>query len=202
MLNATAATLMHQVSRRAGLHVLHVFSRRLRPVPAPRLAGVSCRVLQHRELGRRPGDVCVGVFVDGEPAGYAWYAYEDAPHVNGVRVRIPPHLIYRFKVYVLPAYRGRGLAPYLYRAADELVARPGRERVVTCVAVQNLSSVIASVRAGDIPHGLLAYWQWRRHFVAVHSPATLDLGLNFYRAPAAESLRSARAGSRESRAET
>ncbi len=202
VINAIVSAVMHQAARRAGLHVFHVFARRLGArAPLPPAPEVTCRRLTDEELGpRRAGDLCVGVFVGGEPAGYAWYAYDDAPHVDGVRVRIPPNAIYRFKVFVLPAYRGRGLAPYLYRAADPLVARPGRERVITCVAVQNLSSVIASMRGRDLPHGFLGYWQTRKRFFALHSPATRDLGLRFYRAPASGSLPSARPRNLPSRA--
>lgn len=183
------SAVLHQAARHGGLHVFNVFSRRLRggppPPPAP---DFSCRRLRGAELPARcRGDLCVGAFVDGELVGYAWYAYAEAPHVNGVRVRVPPHAIYRFRVYVLPAYRGRGVAPYLYAAADPLVARPGRSVVVTCVSLQNLPSSAASRSSGDSLVGWLAYWQSGERFIAARSPAVQSFGLEFCAAPARES---------------
>jgi GNAT superfamily N-acetyltransferase len=188
MPNAMLSAVLHQAARHGGLHVFNVFSRRLRAAPpAPPGPGFACRRLREEELpARRRGDVCVGAFIDGELVGYAWYAYAEAPHVNGVRVRVPPHAIYRFRVFVLPAFRGRGVAPYLFAAADPLVAKPGRSVVVTCVPLQNLASAAASRRGGDSLLGWLGYWHSGERFIAARSPAVRSCGLEFCFAPARE----------------
>jgi GNAT superfamily N-acetyltransferase len=187
MLERMLSPVLHQAARHGGVHILNVFSRRLRSDPPPPAPNVTCRRLREEELPARcKGEVCVGAFVDGELVGYAWYAYDDAPHVKGVRVRVPAHAIYRFKVYVLPAYRGRGVAPFLYAAADRLVARPGRTTVVTCVALQNLPSLAASRRSGETLLGWLGYWQSGERFSAARSPAVQSFGLEFYFARARE----------------
>jgi GNAT superfamily N-acetyltransferase len=189
------AFLMHQAARRGGLHVFGVYYRRLGAAAARALEpGLSCRRLEQQELLDlcadpglelrqamvRDGNTCIGAFSDGELAGYVWFACSDAPHVNGVRVSVPAQAIYRFKAFVRPAYRGRGIAPYLYGAADELVAQPGRRYVVNCVALQNGASVAASLRSGDGPLGHLGYWQAGRRFFALHTREVELFGLRFY----------------------
>jgi len=198
---AMLAALLNQAERRGGLHVFRVFHRRLgaasAPPPAP---GLECRrlsggellalcadpALELREAMVRAtlarGDACVGAFLEGRLAGYAWFAYDEAPHVNGVRVQVPARAIYRFKAFVRPACRGRGIAPFLYAAADAIVARPGRESVVNCIAAQNGASIAASLKSGGAPLGWLAYWQGRGRFFALHSRSVAALGLRFYRA--------------------
>src|SRR5687767_891670 len=95
--------LMHQAARRGGLHVLGVYYRRLGDAAARALEpGLSCRRLDEpellalcadpelelREAMVREGNTCVGAFAGGELAGYVWFAYRNAPHVNGVRVDV------------------------------------------------------------------------------------------------------------------
>ena len=190
------ALLMHQAARRGGLHVFGVYCRRLGAAATRALEpGLSCRRLEQQELLGlcadpelelreamvREGNACVGAFSGDDLAGYVWFAYGDAPHVNGVRVSVPPQAIYRFKAFVRPAYRGRGIAPYLYGAADPLVAQPGRRTVVNCVAVQNRASIAATLRSGDVPLGHLAYWQAGGRFLALHTRPVELFGLRFYR---------------------
>jgi len=193
------AAFLHQAARRGGLHVFRVYWRRLGAgaalASAPELA---CRRLGDDELLARcadprlglgeamvrdallRGDACVGAFCGGELAGYAWFSYDDAPHVGGVRVSVPAPAIYRYKAFVLPAHRGRRIAPFLYGAADDLVAKPGRRYVVNCIALQNRSSVAASLRSGAAPLGHLGYWQAGTRFLALHSRSVELFGLRFY----------------------
>ena len=192
-------TLMHQAARRGGLHVFRVYYRRLGAAAARTLnPELSCRPLGEREIvsfcadpqldlsermvlaALSHGNVCLGAFSGGELAGYVWFAYADAPHVDGVRVSVPGEAIYRFKAFVRPGYRGRGIAPLLYGATDDMVARPGRRYVVNCIALQNGPSIAASLRSGDEPLGHLGYWQAGRRFVALHSRAVELFGLRFY----------------------
>lgn len=192
------AALLNQAERRGGLHVFRVFHRRLgaasAPPPAP---GLECRRLSGGELlalcadpalelreamvraALARGDACVGACLEGRLAGYAWFAYDEAPHVNGVRVQVPARAIYRFKTFVRAACRGRGIAPFLYAAADAIVARPGRESVVNCIALQNRASIAAALKSGDAACGYLAYWQARGRFLALHSRKVAALGLRF-----------------------
>src|SRR5215470_12872838 len=190
---------MHQAARHGGLHVLRVFSRPLgqaaQGAPPP---GLDLRPLGEeelvawrrdpeldlheamiRELYRR-GDRCLGALDGSALVGYVWFAYGVAPHVDGIRVEVPPHVVYRFKAFVRAPYRGRGIAPALYEAADPLISRPGLDAVVDCIAPQNQPSIAATVRSGSRPLGALAYWRAGHWFLSFHSPAVRRLGLRFH----------------------
>jgi GNAT superfamily N-acetyltransferase len=191
--------LMHQVAKRGGLHVLRVFCRELgaaacsatrpalelRPLaPAELLSHCRDPELDLREAmiheALRRGDLCLGALQGSALLGYVWFAYEIAPHVDGIWVRVPPRAVYRFKSFVRPSFRGMGIAGALYGAADAVVGRPGRAAVVSCVAVQN-ASIAATLKSGSRPLGALAYWQAGPCFVAFHSRSVRRLGLRFYR---------------------
>ena len=193
------AFAMRQLARNGGLQVFRVFHRRLDggQASAAVLPGLEIRPLSQTEVlghckasldlseqavraafGR--GGVCVGALKGEALAGYAWFALDRAPHVNGVWVEVPSQAVYRYKAFVHPAYRGRGVAPALYRFADRLFAGSGREYVVNCIATHNFSSIAASKSSGAMTLGFLGYWQRGRRFVAFHSPAVQRFGLRFY----------------------
>ena len=190
---------MHQVAKRGQLHVLRVFSRPLVPearsAPPPGLdlrplgqaellaysrdPGLDLREAMIREALQR-GDRCLGALDGNALVGYVWFAYGIAPHVEGIWVKVPPRAVYRFKAFVRPSHRGRGIAAALYGVADPLVGRPGLDTVVDCVAVQNLPSIAATLKSGSRPLGALAYWRVSRWFLSLHSPEVRRLGLQFY----------------------
>jgi GNAT superfamily N-acetyltransferase len=193
--------LLHQAARRGGLQLLRVFSRALRAAargaPPPglqlRVLGIEELVAHSRDTGLELREatvrdayahdgLCVGALDGATLAGYAWFAYGRAPHVDGIAVQVPAHVVYRYKAFVRPAYRGRGIAASIYDMADPHVARPGRDTIVDCVAPQNRPSVAATLKSGSRPLGALGYWRAGPCFAAFHSPAVRRLGLRFHRA--------------------
>lgn len=192
---------MHQAARHGDMHVLRVFARPLRDAArsAP-LPGVDVRPLGEEELVAwrrdpeldlregmirevyRRGDRCLGALYGAALVGYVWFAYGIAPHVDGIWVKVPPRVVYRFKAFVRASYRGRGIAPALYDAADPLIAKPGLDTVVDCIALQNRPSIAATLRSGSRPLGAVGYWRVGSRFLSFHSPAVRRLGLRFYRA--------------------
>jgi len=194
--------LMNQAAKRGRLHVVRVFSRPLdraaRSAPPP---GLELRPLGVEELvsySREPaldlreamireamqrGDRCLGALDGAALVGYVWFAYAIAPHVEGIWVRVPPRAVYRFKAFVRPSYRGRGIAAALYGVADPIVGKPGVDTVVDCIAVQNAPSIAATLKSGSRPLGTLVYWRASRWFLSLHSPSVRRLGLQFYLAP-------------------
>jgi ribosomal protein S18 acetylase RimI-like enzyme len=193
------AALMNQLGRRLGVHLFRVFHRRLgEAAPADAPQGFDLRVLSEAELiahsadpeldlsektsreALRRGHVCVGAVAGEKLAGYVWFAYDSAPHVKGVWVDVPPQAIYRYKSFVRAVYRGRRIAPALYRFADAVVARPGREYVLDCIATHNFASIAASERSGGKTFGYLAYWQAGSRFVSYHSRSLKRRGFRFY----------------------
>jgi ribosomal protein S18 acetylase RimI-like enzyme len=191
--------VMHQLARRAGVHLYRVFQRRLEgatPLPFP--TGYEPAALSQSEAlsacaelrldlsepsvraAYAAGGVCVGARQAGALIGYVWFAFEAAPHVAGIWVKVPPGAIYRYKALVLPEHRGKGIAPALYRFADHLFDGMGREAVVNCIATHNFASTAASLRSGAESLGYIGYWQRGKAFFPYHSPAVRALGLRFY----------------------
>jgi len=199
VLRTAHAVVMHQLGRRGGLHVFRVFRRKLDPsapwhFPAQYDFGVlteaetlaECRDpalgLSEgavREAYRRRG-VCIGARKAGALVGYVWFAFETAPHLHSVWVKVPTHAIYRYKAFVRPAHRGKGIAPALYRFADRVFHGQGREEFVNCIATHNFASITASQRSVACTLGYLGYWQTDTGFRSFHSGAVRRFGLRFY----------------------
>jgi GNAT superfamily N-acetyltransferase len=181
-----------------GVRAYAVFSRALGSAVAARPAGLALRMVPEREamkLAADPcldlrapsvraafarGDLCVGAFDGGKLAGYAWFAQAPAPHVMGLQVRFAAHVVYTYKTFVRPQYRGRGIAPALYAFPDAHFRALGRSEAALCVDTHNRASIAAARKSGGALAGWLAYWHRGRHFRAYHSPGLAPLGLRFY----------------------
>jgi len=191
--------VMQQLARRGGVHLYRVFQRRLEgaaPLPFPpgyvpaalsqaeTLSACADPLLELSAPSVRAayaaGGVCVGARQAGALIGYVWFAFEAAPHVAGIWVKVPAGAIYRYKALVLRQHRGKGIAPALYRFADHLFEGMGREAVVNCIATHNFASTAASLRSGAESLGYIGYWQRGARFFSYHSPAVRALGLRFY----------------------
>ena len=166
---------MSRLARHARLHAFRIFARRLgaaRPDPA------GC--LDYRFLGERDvlplcadpslelagskvkaaygrGDLCVGAFDGAHLAGYCWFALSAAPYLNGAWLEFPPELVYTYKSYVRPAFRGRGVAAALYRFADPVFLECGRETAIVCIESHNWPSIAAARRGGFSVAGCAVY---------------------------------------------
>lgn len=142
--------------------------------PALELAESTARAALAR------GEVCVGALHSGKLAGYAWFAYRPAPHVAGVWMAFDRQAIYVYRAFVHPAHRGLGVAPALYRFADQRFIREGRRLALICIEAGNRPSIIAAERSGARGAGFAAYFQARGGFFAVRSPGAARLGFRFY----------------------
>jgi ribosomal protein S18 acetylase RimI-like enzyme len=191
-----AERIMGRLARHAGLRVFRVFGRELEPrTRAP--GQPACRFLAEREvlglcadasLDLVPrkvraafdrGDLCAGAFAGGELAGYCWFALSPAPQLDGAWLEFRPDVVYTYKSYVRPAFRGRGVAAALYRFADAHFLERGRTHAVLCVESHNRPSIAAALRSGFSGAGYAAYAghaRWR----AWCSRAAAGFGLRFY----------------------
>lgn len=196
MVRQAYARLMRALARRAGLRVFRFFSRPL-DAPAVALPGLTLRLLGEAELLRAcadpqlelreegiraahaRGDLCVGA-LDGETvAGYCWLAFSPVHHLDGVWVRFGTESVWTYKSLVRPSYRSRGIAPAVYRFADDLCRQRGRSSSILCVEDHNAPSSAAALRAGYTPSGRAA-WLRRGRFRAWYSRAVADRGVRFY----------------------
>jgi ribosomal protein S18 acetylase RimI-like enzyme len=194
---STYVRVMSRLGQQAGLRVFRVFGRRLRArvgAPASRL---DCRLLKEREVlalcadaaldlvpskvqaAYARGDLCVGAYQDGKLAGYCWFALSAAPHMDGAWLEFPEHVVYIYKSYVRPAFRGRGIAATLYGFADALFLQRGRTHAVLCVESHNRPSIAAARRSGFADAGYAAYLGGAR-LRAWCSRAAAGSGLRFF----------------------
>ena len=191
------AAVMSRLARHAGLRVFRVFGRRLEPQARVAGRGLDYRLLSKRDLlplcadasldlspskvraayGR--GDLCVGAFERGVLAGYCWFALAAAPHLDRAWLEFPPHVVYTYKSYVRPAFRGRGIAAAMYRVADGLFLGRGRTHAVICVESHNWPSIAAARRSAFAAAGYAAYVGGAR-LRAWCSRAAAAYGLRFF----------------------
>lgn len=187
---------MSRLGRHAGLRLFRVFARTLQP--GQNEAGApECRVLDEGEalalcadasLELAParvqaafarGDLCVGAFHRGELAGYCWFAFAPAPHLDRAWIGFPAEVVYTYKSYVRPAFRGRGIAAAMYRHADRAALERGRRHAIICVESHNAASIAAARRAGFSAAGYAAYAGGER-LRAWCSGAAARYGLSFF----------------------
>lgn len=126
------------------------------------------------------GDVCIGAFAEASLVGYAWFAYERAPHADGLWMAFDPHAIYIYRAFVLPACRGRGIAPALYRFADPLFRAQGRDSALLCIGIRHGASFAAARRSGARTVGYGAYLRAGPVFLQLRTPGAVRAGYRFY----------------------
>ena len=185
--------------RRLGIHFYYVLVRPLeaRPRPGAAPSGLDCRVLEAQDLLaycadpaldlREPavraalgaGEVCVGALERGRLAGYVWYSFDSAAHVDGVRVQVGPRLRYAYKVHVRPECRGRGVARELLARGAALCPQRGRQLGLSFVAPDNAPSLRAFAAAGWRRAGYAGYVKWRGRFRAFASAGAARAGAGF-----------------------
>jgi GNAT superfamily N-acetyltransferase len=159
MLSRLISWIARRLSRYAGVYLSRVVVRPLAAFEATRaIGGIRCRLAKERELlcwcddpalelteeqihaACARGDLCVGAY-DGERlVGYEWLGFGPTPHVGRLWVQFSPGDCYMYKKFVLPAYRGNGIAALLDAKADEIAALSERERIVCFIDVQNAAS--------------------------------------------------------------
>jgi ribosomal protein S18 acetylase RimI-like enzyme len=189
--------VMSRLGWQAGVRVFRIFGRRLRAWTGAAAPRVDCRLLPEREVlalcadpvldlvpsnvqaAYRRGDLCVGAFQDGELAGYCWFALSPSPLMDGAWLEFPDQVVYTYKSYVRPSFRGRGIAAALYGFADAHFLERGRTHAVLCVESHNRPSIAAARRSGFAEAGYAAYLAGAR-LGAWRSRAAAGYGVRFF----------------------
>jgi GNAT superfamily N-acetyltransferase len=127
------------------------------------------------------GDVCVAAMEAGRLIGYIWFAFDSVPHIQGVWVKFGTAARYSYKSFVRPSYRGRGIAPQMYRRANEICPRRGRTLNVLIVDVDNKPSLSASYAAGRVPVGYAGFFSIMGFVFTFRSAGARRCGFAFYR---------------------
>jgi len=194
---AVHSRLVRGLFRRAGLRSFRFFARPLTTGPSA-LAGFRIRPLQPADfavLTRDPeldlrdefiaaaqsrGDFCLGAYEDDRLAGYCWFAFAPLPHLDGVWVRFGSDVSWVYKSFVRPSDRGCGIAPALYRFANQACHERGRNTSLICVESHNAPSVQAALRAGYAEAGRGGYLRRAPVFVQWCSTAVKARGVSFF----------------------
>lgn len=187
-----------RLAERIGVHTYCVLARTLDDAPLPLPAGITLRVVAEQAMlrhcagpqirltpekakaGYSRGEVCIGAFEEEELAGYAWWTAAPAPHIDGLWMRFGSTAVYIYRAFVRPEYRGRGIAPALYRFADRMFLGRGRRTALMCIALGNAASLRAARRSGARPAGYCAYLRAGPLFLQVRSPGVKRAGYEFY----------------------
>lgn len=104
------------------------------------------------------GDHCLASRDGDRVVGYLWVSRERLLRDEGVVVRLPPDSEYRYKVFVRPECRGRGIAPRMYRSADRLAASEGVAQAFLCIGPDNTASIASAVKSGARRIGFVLVW--------------------------------------------
>jgi GNAT superfamily N-acetyltransferase len=194
---AAYARVMGRLARHAGLRVFRIFERPLGAGTQAPAAGLDSGLLSERDaaalcadasLDLTPskiqaayarGDLCVGAFLGAELAGYCWLGFSAAPHMDRAWLDFPSDVVYTYKSYVRPAFRGRGIAAAMYRFADPVAVERGRKVAIICVESHNWRSIAAAKRGGFSAAGYAAYVGGARLRVWC-SPRAARYGLRFF----------------------
>ena len=184
-----------------GVHLWQVFARRLGAGQSREPSGVELRFAPADELRSQwsdpelefteakardafaRGEMCVGAFDGPRLVAYAWYAVEPAPHSNGLWMDFDRRVVYIYRAFVAPRYRGRGIASALFRFADQLFLERDREIAVLCIAANNKPSLVAARRSGAHSVGYCAYWHGAGRFFSLRAPGVRHVGFRFYLPP-------------------
>lgn len=190
---------MSRLVRHAGFRLFRFFARSLE-ANAPGLSpGGGIRMLAQEEVAAscsdpdldlrpdsveaafRRGDLCVGSFDGDTLAGYCWLAFEPLPHLDGVFVEFAGDVVWTYKSLVRHSYRGKGIAPALYRYADAACLERSRNLSLLCVESHNVPSIAAALRAGYRSAGSAAYVRRGSFFADWYSPGLVQrYGLSFF----------------------
>ena len=187
-----------RLARRVGVQAYRVLCRPLSRVPAEPPAGIVLRPLdeqvmlehcadpelqlsaQKSKAAFSRGETCIGALDGGRLAGYAWFAFRAAPHVNGIWMDFDPRVIYTYRAFVRPGYRGRRIAPALYRFADLHFLERGRTFAALCIELDNQPSLIAAQRSGARTIGFVAYLHAGGRLLSLRTSGAKGIGYRFY----------------------
>lgn len=126
------------------------------------------------------GDVCVGAVENGSLIGYTWFAFDTAPHLDGMWVAFPPQARYAYKSFVRPAARGEHVASDLSVFGDEICIKRGREVGIGFIDTHNFASYRAARRVGARTVGYAGYVQLFGKAFTFRSPGARKCGFAFY----------------------
>lgn len=192
---------INALRRMIGLHLHSVQVGPIEPNAAvPAVPGIDARVLTDAEilaqvglpqLDFRPafvtaalarGDVCVGGFEGARLVAYSWRAVTGPVRHDEVwEVTWKPGLVYRYKAFTMPEYRGMHINRLLDATIDRHLAQRGFSTGISFVETTNLSSLRALTRKKRRSVGQAGYFQRFGLHVSFRTPGCRAVGFAFQR---------------------
>lgn len=124
------------------------------------------------ELAARAADgrnSCFGALDRDRLAAYGWYAREwiEPEHCDGFGLKLPPSVVYMYKGFTHPDYRGQRLHGAIMGLALRQFEKDGVGALISTVEWTNDASLKSCARLGYRQIGVLARanvlgWPWRR----------------------------------------
>jgi len=131
---------------------------------------------------------CFAALDSDQLAAYSWFAsgHVAAKHnsggsrFSGIGLLMPEDMVFLFKAFVLPQYRGHALNHWIFQKAGEEFARSNKKRIVTTTDWTNWAFQKSACRGGFIQRAHSAEWVVAgKHFF--YLPKLDILGLQFFR---------------------
>lgn len=199
-LRAIYALLMVRLHRHIGLAICRVTARPLTtgatPASQPQR---EYKVLTEAELVRfsrdpdlemaeefvraayKRGDICVGALRNGLLIGYSWFAFDTAPHLDGLWVSFPPQARYGYKSFVRPAFRGSGITTDISLYSDSISRQRGKTSGIGFIDTHNFASYRATHRSGGRTVGYAGYLNCLGGTLTFRSLGARRHGFRFYK---------------------
>lgn len=195
------ALLMNRLRRYTHLNFCRVTTRLLGNADSPSAipASRSYRELTEEELIRfssdteleltpdlirtalKRGDICVGAVENNRLVGYTWFAFNTAPHLDGVWVTFPAQARYAYKTYVKEEFRGGKIASDLNVHGDTICLKRGKAFGIGFIDTHNYASYRSVRRVGARTVGYAGYFQCFGRTFIFRTPGARRYGFRFYR---------------------
>jgi hypothetical protein len=142
--------------------------------------------LDERHVARAAAgnDLCFAALKDGRLANYGWYAIGsiEAEHCDCVALSFPSDVIYMYKGFTHPDFRGLRLHGFSMRLALEaLAAERGVRGMISTVGWLNWPSLKSCDRLGYKRLGRMKRFGWNVCSAGFYPPAAKQLGIRFGR---------------------
>lgn len=159
--------------------------RFLTPAEIASFVSVENELDEHHVARAAAGrDLCFAALHNGQLATYGWYALGciEGEHCDGVALSYPDDIVYMYKGFTPPAYRGQRLHGYAMRLAlEQLVAERGVRGLISTVGWLNWASLKSCDRLGYERLGRMTSYGWKYCGGGCYPQAARDLGIKFGR---------------------
>jgi GNAT superfamily N-acetyltransferase len=97
----------------------------------------------------KAGDLCFVALSDGNLANYAWFCFSEE-YINELErnIRVSAGSAYRYDVFTLPAYRGKGVFPSAFEESSKYLSQNGIKELYGLVDSSNSPMLRVYEKAG------------------------------------------------------